>query len=98
MTKEEYKYQKLILEKELDKNISELAKECAFSNNPYNVGDTIKDHSGCIKIQVIQYTRGEGFLSNGPECIYTGIELNKNMSENKRGNRRKISMSSIIKD
>jgi hypothetical protein len=54
----------------------------AYANNPYKVGDIIRDHSHIIKIERIKFCRpsiGEEF----PSCVYHGIELKKDLTPKK---------------
>jgi hypothetical protein len=51
MTKEEYKSKKDKINKEHNEKLLFLAKQYAFINNPYKVGDIITDHIGSIKIK-----------------------------------------------
>ena len=74
--------------------LKSLAKEYAFSNNPYKIGDVVIDKIKTIKIEKIQFTLG-GFQST-PECVYTGIELTKKGDPNKKGNKRSVYQSNII--
>ena len=57
----------------------ELAKEYVLSNNPYQVGDVVKD----IDKQIIRITAisvGYSPLQNKYMCVYTGILLNKDLT------------------
>lgn len=47
--------------------------EFAKANNPYKIGDIVKDHIGKLKIEKISYFM---FYSQ-PSCIYYGVELKK---------------------
>ena len=97
MDKLEYEDKLKEIERRFDDEKSELAKEYAFSNNPYKKGDKIKDSIGYIEILLIQFTRGaNGYFSKLPECCYTGVELKKDLTPTKKGDRRKIYQSSIL--
>lgn len=93
MTQEEYKSKFDEIHNDCQLKLKSLAKECALSNNPYKIGDIVKDTIGSIKIEQIQFTLGGGKYL--PECVYTGIELTKKGELNKRGNKRKIHQSNI---
>lgn len=55
-------------------------------NNPHKVGEIIHDHIGSIRIEKIGY-----YISyEKPEATYTGVELLKNGTPNKKGNKRTI--------
>lgn len=82
MTKQQYNDK--IKELKASYNISELyiVKEYAYANNPYKIGDVIRDHSHIIKIEKIKFCRasvGEEF----PSCVYHGIELKKDLTPKK---------------
>jgi hypothetical protein len=82
MTKQQYKDK--IKELKASYSISELhiVQEYAYANNPYKVGDIIRDHCHIIKIQTIKFCKpsiGEGF----PSCVYHGIELKKDLTPKK---------------
>ena len=72
----------------------ELAREYAYSNNTVKIGDIITDHIGSIKVEKIQW--GFAFSRDYSECIYTGIELKKDKTPTKRGNKRQIYQSNLV--
>lgn len=86
MTQEEYKIERLKLESSFDTSKRELAKKCAYENNPYKRGDIFTDHIGSIIIERIQVSFGG--LNDMPTCIYSGIELNKDGKPNKKQTKR----------
>jgi hypothetical protein len=81
-----------------EKEKRELAKDYAFANNPYKIGDIISDSVGSIKVDLIQHTIGGTFIGKYPQCVYSGIELKKDLTPKKNGDRRKVFQSSIIKN
>jgi hypothetical protein len=85
MTQEEYKSKKDKINKEHNEKLLFLAKQYAFINNPYKVGDIITDHIGSIKIEQINF-----YYSEFPSCSYSGIELTKKGEFNKRGKERTV--------
>ena len=92
MTKEVYedKMMEIIRNSELAKK--ELHKQFAYANNPYKIGDIIKDNGGSIMIERIQvYIGASGFA----QCVYTGIEYTKKGEPNKKGNKRSIYQNNI---
>ncbi len=95
MTQEEYKSKFDEINNDFQLKLKSLAKECALSNNPYKIGDIVKDIIGSIKIEQIQFTLGGGKYL--PECTYTGIELTKKGEPKKKGTKRRIYLSSIKK-
>jgi len=80
-----------------EKEKSELAERFAVSNNPYKVGDIITDSVGSIKIEVIKYTLGGGYYGKYPQCVFRGVELKKDLTPTKKGEKRTIYQSSILK-
>lgn len=92
MTKEEYDKQ-LVLIFEQKKA---LAKKFAFANNPYKIGDIVTDRIGSIKIDKILYSIKTS-SSDYPSCIYEGIELTKKGLPNKKGNRRNVYQTNLLK-
>ena len=83
MTKEQLKIELKELEKkhkiESDKIIIRYIK----ANNPYKLGDNFTDYIGTIRINIIEYKGGDS-----PSCIYYGIKLNKDGTDNKKMKKR----------
>jgi len=89
MTEDEYYKKKLEIE-DLKK---ELAREYAESNNPYEIGDVIRDHIGCIRIEIINtYTT----MYDLPSCSYSGLCLKKNGEPYKSGEIRESYQQNVI--
>lgn len=97
ITNEDYDLCLKEINEHFEKEKSKLAKRFAYSNNPYKVGDIITDNVGSIKIELIQYTKGGNFIRKYPECVFTGVELKKDLTPTKKGEKRTIYQSSIIK-
>lgn len=98
MTIEDYELRFKEINERFEKEKQELAKEYAFSNSTYKEGDIVTDSVGSIKIELIQYTRGgSDFSGKYPQCVFTGLELKKDLTPTKKGEKRKIYQSSIIK-
>jgi hypothetical protein len=95
MTKEQYIQKLKDLEAEFENKKGELVRLCAFSNNTIKVGDVITDHSGSIKVEKIQVAFG--YACDLPSCVYTGIELNKDGTPNKKGKKRSVWQSNLVK-
>jgi len=74
-----------------------LAKEFAFANNPYKVGDIITDHNVTIKIDTIKWYMGRHWDNELPYCIYQGVALKKNGTPNKKGTIDNIYQNNIVK-
>lgn len=86
MTKEEYIARLEEIKKKCQKEVNELGVEYAKSNNPYQVGDTIKDHMGAMVIERVQ-TVLSAFVQisyNIPTCRYYGVQLKKDGTPKKR--------------
>lgn len=92
MTKEEYDKKKEILRKKHNAEIIQLAKEYALANNPYNVGDTVKDHRITLKIEKITFDLS---VYGYPSCVYHGTLINKN-GEERRNKKTGESIKDII--
>jgi len=93
MTKEEYNKKILDLEIELKEQKRKLGREYAFSNNKYSIGDIIKDHKATIRIEKIQWTNS----LSGPECVYWGTILKKDLTPRKDGKTDSIFQGNIEK-
>lgn len=93
MELQEYNAKLDLLKNEFEQAKINLAIDFIKSNNPYNVGDVITDHVGTIKINYIKYSMGS--FGSPPCAVYYGIELNKDGSQNKRGNTRCIYQSNL---
>jgi hypothetical protein len=73
MTIEEYNAGIKSINERAELTKKQLIREYALSNNPYKIGDIIRDHASIIKIDKIQV-----YLSyNEPCCVYSGPELKK---------------------
>ncbi len=93
MTHEEYKLKKEGLEKQHRIVVNSLNRECALSNNKYQVGDIVTDHIGSIKIESIgvEISFGSGI----PTCTYAGLELKKDLTPTKKLTKRQVWQSNI---
>ena len=81
------------LQKKHIKEIRELYKKYAFSNNPYKIDDVISDHIGSIKIEEISVC-----IINGiPSCVYYGVELKKDGTPKKGQKYRTVYQVNIIR-
>ena len=93
MNIDEYKEKLKFLEKEFELKKGELNKTYALMNNPYKVGDVVKDHIGSIKIETILTTTTNGI----PCCVYYGMELKKDLTPKKNGEKRNLWQVNIEK-
>jgi hypothetical protein len=93
MTQEEYNSKLNELEVEFRNKKRLLIKECALSNNPYKVGDIVKDSIGSLKIEKI--TVELSYLSSLPECVYWGVELKVDLNPMKRQTGRCVYQNNI---
>lgn len=83
MTKEEYRDIKEAYRKNYERAISDLNKEYALANNPYAIGDKIRDHYQYIQIEKVNpYMPSFGEL---PCCTYHGPRLRKDGTPMKSG-------------
>lgn len=82
MTEKEYWTRFNVIQKQFEDNKRELAKMCADSNNPYKVGDIIKDDKGSI-IQIEHIMYSYGYEDDIPFCVYEGISLKKDLTQRK---------------
>lgn len=86
MEKLEYKKAVQELQEAFENKKILLAREYATTNSPYKLGDIFQDHLGRIRIEQIKVTTSFG--ESYPSCIYFGTEINKDGSDNKKGNKR----------
>lgn len=93
MTIEEYRQKRKELRERHWREEKELAKEYALANNPYSIGDLVTDHIGSIKIEKIQISED----ISGPCCVYYGLELKKDGTPTKRGEKRHVYQTNIDK-
>lgn len=94
MTKEEYQEKMEWLKQEFKSNQIKLMIAYVDSNNPYKLGDIVTDHIGSIIVEKISCDLS---YDGHPCAVYTGIELKKDDTPNKRGNKRSVWQSNIIK-
>lgn len=81
MTKKEYESRLAALEKEHKAKCNELARVFAMANNPYKVGDILRDHYQIIRVERIGWGHN---LRGLPECWYRGTQLTKKLEPKKR--------------
>jgi hypothetical protein len=88
MSKEEYA--KAIEEetKAHENRLKLIQKEYAFSNNTVKEGDIVEDRNGKIKVEKIFYS--SGYLRGFPCCVYRGVELKKDGTPTKKGDKRDV--------
>lgn len=75
------------------KRKKELAKQYAIANNKVEIGEIISDHIGSILVDKILFSETKPY----PSCVYLGVVLNKNGTKSKRGERRNVYQSNLIK-
>ena len=95
MTNEEYDLAQNAASSEYDKKRREINREYALSNSPYKIGDKITDHVATIEIKSISFATK--FMGTYPECVYTGIQLNKDGKVSKKQDHNTIYQSNIGK-
>ena len=95
MTEQEYREKLKELKSEYETKKSLLAREFAYSNNPYKIGDIITDDFSIIKIESFCYCDYvSGYL---PNVGYNGIELTKKLIPKKNGEVRRIWKSTSVR-
>lgn len=93
MTEQEYRAKLSKLEQIYKAKKKELHLKYAKANNPYKIGDIVKDYIGALRIEKVQVYIG---FSGVPECAYTGTELNKDGNPAKKQTGRAVYQSNII--
>lgn len=96
MTVQEYKDGLKSLQKKYEMDKFALAKIFVRANNPYNVGDIVRDHIGAIKIERIGFCGSYDRANNLPCAIFTGTELTKDLKPAKRQTGRTVYQSNVI--
>jgi hypothetical protein len=88
MTKKEFRTEKRAIDQEYQDKLFNLGQKYAASNNPYKVGDIIKDHSGEAEILEISVT----YIPHSPlyQCYYICEDVKTKLA-------RSIVQTSIIK-
>lgn len=94
MTKEDLETELHMLEIQYLNDKKKLYRKFAHANNPYKIGDVISDHTTTIRIteEPKVYTG----LYGVPQCVYSGIQLNKDGQPSKKQKETKIYQSNII--
>lgn len=92
MNKEQYKLELEVLKKKYEKAKNDLAKKYALSNNPYKIGDIVTDHYHSVKIEKIGVYIG---ISQVPECVFYGKDVNSKGIELKRQTGNPVHQSNI---
>ncbi|HWY36545.1 MAG TPA: hypothetical protein VNX68_18020 [Nitrosopumilaceae archaeon] len=92
MTPEEYKNRLKAIDEERDVKKRQLVKECALSNNTVKIDDIVTDHIGSVKVESIKFDYNHGGI---PCCIYYGIELKKDLTPTKKGEKRGVWQNNI---
>ena len=90
---ENYQAELKALDKEFELKKQNLIRLYAQENNPYKVGDTIKDHIGSVVIEKIAYTIN--YSNKFPTCSYYGLELKKDLTPRKDGSKRWVAQNNI---
>jgi len=93
MTKKEYQSQIKTINTEANEKKKEVMREYAMSNNPYNIGDIVKDHQQTIKVDDIKIQISSE--TSMPQCVYYGILLKKDGTPYKSGKKEYVYQSNI---
>lgn len=96
MTLEEYKAEKKELERTHQKELSRLARQYAYSNNPFEKGDLVEDHMGTIAVEDISY-RPSSYTRDVPYCVYYGTCITKAGKPFKSGQKREVHQVNLKK-
>jgi hypothetical protein len=91
MTKQELDEQLAELTRVYENEVLLLKKQYILAHNKYKVGEVFTDHNGSILIEEIKIS------STRLCCVYYGIELNRDLSINKRGNKRNAWQTNEVK-
>lgn len=82
MTEQEYKNKLRELHNEFEERKAALKTEYALSNNPYKVGDILRDPWQIIKVIEVRVARH--VCGEFPECVYFGVQLTEKLVPRKR--------------
>lgn len=96
MTVQEYKDGLKSLQKKYEMDKFALAKIFVRANNPYNIGDIVRDHIGAIKIEGIGFDAGYSTRNNLPCAVFMGTELTKDLKPARRQTGRFVYQSNVI--
>jgi hypothetical protein len=94
MTEQEYREQIKQIELNCEQRKSSLAIKFAQSNCHVEIGDIVKDHASCIKVERIRFYAG--ILGTLPEAAFSGPRLTKKMEPFKNGDIVNIYQSNVI--
>jgi len=97
MTYDELKSELTDIHKEFEKKIEKTKVKYALTNNPYVVGDIFTDHVGSIIVEKIKPYMTAAWIQKPPCCVYFGTILNKDMTPNKRGDKREAIQLNDVK-
>lgn len=97
MNKQEYLEKRKELKNDFEAKLDKLDENYAADNNPYAVGDIIKDHIDTIKIESMFYVPSDTLATRIPYVVYIGVIINKDGKPNKRRKKSKIHQPNIIK-
>ena len=87
MTKEEMKEELAECEMRYEDEKRKILRKYAIDNNPYKQGDIICGHDTIIKIESMKIAL---YSYSGPQMVYKGTQLNKDLSVSKKQNNTEI--------
>lgn len=93
MTKEEYRKKLDDLQNEFEQKKISVYKEFAISNNPYKVGDILRDHLRIIKVEQIKVS----VLESTPQCVYYGKQLTQKLEPMKKQDNNPMFQSNVVR-
>ncbi len=95
ITQQEWEQEQASLIRDFERKKAALIERIALTNNELNIGDTVTDHIGSIRIEKIRPANTYG--STMPICIYYGPELRKDGTPKLNGAKRDLYQSNISK-
>lgn len=96
MTQKEYFELKRQIDVEHEKQLKDLARKYALENNPYELGDIVRDHIG--KAKILGWSVYVSSHSPLPSLVYHCENLTLKGSTNKREPERNVYQLNILND
>lgn len=93
MTQEELWVQLTELQNTYEKNRTQLFREYAYANKIANIGDIVTDHIGSVLVERLKFATG----IDKSETVYVGVELKKDLTPTKRGEKEMFIKATLLK-
>lgn len=93
MTAEEYNQTIKDIEKTAEEAKKKVVIHYALSNNSVKEGDIVTDHKCTIRVDKVSVSRGRSYEL--PQCVYDGVILKKDGSDNVKGKRDTVYQSNM---